>query len=69
MHIYGQWASRFPQRAEIYVQEAMLWHQHGDDSGRAQAVLQAGLDKMAQPQHLLVSAQSYLAAGARNMAP
>ena len=51
--IYGNWLQRFPQRAEPYVQVALVWEKHKGDAERARAVLESGLEKGAEPAGLL----------------
>jgi len=69
LHIYGQWMARYPRRAEICVQAAMLWRQSSDQSARAQVVLEEGLSRQSQPRSLLLSARSRLAASAGTETP
>ncbi len=64
LRIYDNWLTRFPERAEIYVQEAIVWQQYRGDPERALAVLKEGLDRGAQPQGLLLHAQARLQQGA-----
>lgn len=52
--IYGYWMRRFPQRAEGYVQAALVWERYGDDPAQAAAVLEQGLKENARPEGLLL---------------
>ena len=52
--VYGYWMRRFPQRAEGYVQTALVWERYGGDPARAVAVLEQGLEKNARPEGLLL---------------
>jgi len=54
LRLYSQWMTRFPDRAETYVQAAIVWHRHKGDRARAIALLRSGLARKAQPQGLLV---------------
>ncbi len=51
--IYGLWMVRYPQRAESYIQIALVWERHLGDSARARAVLESGLENGAQPRELV----------------
>ena len=53
LRVYSQWMARFPDRAETYVQAAIVWHRYRGDRTRAAAVLRSGLDHGAQPRGLL----------------
>lgn len=52
IRVYSQWMTRFPKRAESYVQIAIVWDQHKHDPARALAVLHSGSEK-AEPCGLL----------------
>jgi putative inorganic carbon (HCO3(-)) transporter len=51
--IYGNWMQRFPERAEPYVQVALVWEKHKGDATRARAVIESGLENGAEPAGLL----------------
>ncbi|MBN1953646.1 MAG: O-antigen ligase family protein [Anaerolineae bacterium] len=55
--VYAQWKTRYPGRAEHYVQLARVWERYLGDPARARAVLEAGLANDAQPEGVL---RSYL---------
>jgi hypothetical protein len=57
--VYSAWRSRYPQRAEYYVLPAVVRSGPQGDVSTAMQLLQAGLDRGAQPQGLL---QHYAAA-------
>ncbi len=61
--VYGQWNRRYPQRAEGYVLQAVVWAEHKGDAARARALLRAGLDAGAEPAGLLAYYASVLGSG------
>jgi len=58
--VYGHWQTRYPDRAEGYVRSAIVWARYKGEPGRAQQVLEAGLEKGAKPQGLLTYYRSQL---------
>jgi hypothetical protein len=58
--VYSHWLTRFPERAEVYVQTALLWEVHKEDVARARSVLEAGLARDAQPSGWLADSLTQL---------
>jgi len=58
--IYGYWQNRYPDRAESYVQIALVWDRHKGDLVRARQMLESGLEQGAEPRGLLVHYLSQL---------
>jgi hypothetical protein len=53
LQVYSQWMTRFPDRAETYVQIALVWDRCKSNPDHAIAVLRSGLDNGARPRGLL----------------
>jgi O-antigen ligase len=58
--VYGNWQSRYPDRAEGYVRSAIVWERFKGEPERARQVLEMGLDKGAKPEGLLTYYRSQL---------
>jgi hypothetical protein len=54
IHIYANWMTRFPERAEPYVWIAVVHREHRDAARDAVAVLTSGIERGAQPRGLLL---------------
>ncbi len=53
VRIYRHWTTRYPQRAEAYLLIALVRSQHHDDAQGAAAVLNAAIERGAEPGGLL----------------
>lgn len=54
IRVYTHWNSRYPDRAEGYVQLAVVWQQHKGNPARATSLIQSGLERGAEPRDLLI---------------
>lgn len=58
--VYGNWQSRYPDRAEGYVRSAVVWERFKGEPERARQLLETGLESMAKPEGLLTYYRSRL---------
>lgn len=63
IRIYGQWNTRFPNRAEIYTEIAIVWQCYLDQSKNSIKIIDTAIEKQAQPKSLLEYYRYLISAG------
>lgn len=61
--VYSQWKDRYPGRAELYVEQGLVWQCYLNDIAQSAATIKTGIDKQAIPSELLEYYQYLLSQG------